>query len=271
MPADCFLALGASAAAAGWHSGMLDVAVIIVDDDKDFLGEVREGLALENLPVVCASSPLTALDIIEQNLAIRVLVTDLSMPGLDGLELIRRVGELRQAPQILPIVLTGQGSLESCIAALRMGAVDFLQKPLEIANLAAAIRRALDLSLQKWRAATLLDDPLALLRLLDRLRMDRKRVLPSVAGGDAAWEMLLDLAMAQAAGRQVSVSALCASAGTSTTTALRRLEALEQEGLVERRPDPEDRRRVWLQLTHKGGASVRQAGRRFAETLRAIV
>ncbi|WP_024280362.1 response regulator [Xanthobacter sp. 126] len=250
---------------------MRDVAVIVVDDDKEFLLEVREGLALENLPVVCASSPLSALDIVEQNFAIRVLVTDLAMPGLDGLELIRRVGELRQGAQILPIILTGNASLENAIAALRMGAVDFLQKPVEIADLVAAIRRALDLSVQKRRAATLLDDPLALLRLLDGLRMDRKRVLPRVAGGDAAWEMLLDLAMAQAAGRQVSVSALCAGAGTSATTALRRLEALEQEGLVERHPDPEDRRRVWLQLTHKGGASVRQAGRRFAETLRALI
>lgn len=250
---------------------MLDVAVIVVDDDKEFLGQIQKGLALENLPVVCASSPLSALDIVEQNLAIRVLVTDLAMPGLDGLELIRRVGGLRQGPQILPIVLTGNASLESSIAALRMGAVDFLQKPVEIARVAAAIRRALDLSLQKRRAETLLDDPLALLRLLDGFRMDRKRVLPRVAGGDAAWEMLLDLAIAQASGRQVSVSALCAGAGTSATTALRRLDALEQEGLVERRPDPEDRRRVWLHLTHKGDVSVRQAGRRFAETLRALM
>lgn len=250
---------------------MRDVAVIVVDDDKELLCEVREGLAIEHLPVVCASSPLSALDLIEQNLAIRVLVTDLAMPGLDGLELIRRAGEIRKGQQILPVVLTGNASLTNSIAALRMGAVDFLQKPVAIADLAAAIRRALDLSLQRRRFASLYDDPMDLLRLLDGLRMDRRRVLPNMAGGDIAWDMLLDLAMAQAAGRQVSVSALCAGTGTSATTALRRLEALEQEGLVERHPDPEDRRRVWLQLTHKGGASVRQAGRRFAETLRALI
>lgn len=250
---------------------MRDIAVIVVDDDKDFLVEVSEGLAIENLRVICASSPMSALDLIEQNPAIRVLVTDLAMPGMNGLALVERAGEIRQGEPIVSIVLTGCASLESSIAALRTGVVDFLQKPVEMGDLAAAIRRALEISLRKRPAATTLEDPAEVLRVLAGLRLDRQRVLPDVAGGVTAWDMLLDLAMAQEEGRRISVSALCSGAGTSVTTALRRLEMLEQQGLVERLPDPEDRRRVWLQLTRKGCASVRQTGRRFAETLRTLI
>lgn len=249
---------------------MRDVSVIVVDDDKDFLVEVSEGLALENLPVLCASSPMSALDLIEQNPAIRVLVTDLDMPGLDGLALIGRAGEICQAQPILSIVLTGCASWK--VRSRLSGRARWIScKPVDISDLAGAIRRALDMSLQRRRAATVFDDPADVLRLLAGLRMDRQRVLPEVAGGETAWDMLLDLAMAQEEGRRISVSALCSGAGTSVTTALRRLELLEQEGLVERHPDPEDRRRVWLQLTRKGGASVRQTGRRFAETLRTLI
>lgn len=250
---------------------MIETSVLVVDDDRDLLAEIQEGLLSHDISVLCTSSPLGAMDIIENNPAIRILVTDLAMPRLDGIDLLASLCDIRQRRGVLAIVVTGMASLDRAVAALRMGAVDFLQKPIEIGDLAAAIRRALAMSVQRRPAVVALNDPLGQLRALLAMRMDRRRLFPEIAGGETAWDMLLDLAVAQASGQRVSVSALCAGAGTSVTTALRRLEDLEQQGLVERYPDPNDRRRVWLKLSENGHTSVRELGKRFSETLAALI
>jgi DNA-binding MarR family transcriptional regulator len=66
---------------------------------------------------------------------------------------------------------------------------------------------------------------------------------------EPAWDMLLDLVVAEEAGRRMAVSGLGVAAAVPSTTALRYIQALEREGLIEREPDPKDGRRVWVRLT----------------------
>jgi DNA-binding MarR family transcriptional regulator len=67
--------------------------------------------------------------------------------------------------------------------------------------------------------------------------------------GEPVWDMLLDLYVAGKRGRKISVSSLCIAAAVPQTTALRHINMMLKKGLVKRQPDPDDARRVWIELT----------------------
>lgn len=79
---------------------------------------------------------------------------------------------------------------------------------------------------------------------------------------DPAWDMLLDLLEAELRGRRVSVTSLCIAAGVPASTALRWINAMVKDGLFVRRPDPDDLRRIYIELSPAAGAAMR---RYFAE------
>lgn len=74
--------------------------------------------------------------------------------------------------------------------------------------------------------------------------------------GEPAWDILLDLFIAQGEGKSVSVSSACIGSAAPATTGLRWLGVLADEGLIKREPDPEDNRRVMVRLTHTGRAAM---------------
>ena len=74
---------------------------------------------------------------------------------------------------------------------------------------------------------------------------------------DPAWDMLLDLFAAELEGARVSISSLCIAAAVAPTTALRWLNRLVTDGLLERRPDPQDRRRAFVVLSPRGAGAMR--------------
>lgn len=76
--------------------------------------------------------------------------------------------------------------------------------------------------------------------------------------GEPAWDMLLDLAVAEGKGKAMSITALCIGAHVPPTTALRWVKILEDRGLIARRPDPVDQRRSFLALTNVGRAKLRR-------------
>lgn len=82
-----------------------------------------------------------------------------------------------------------------------------------------------------------------------RRRGDRRLVLGPDLLAEPAWDMLLDLYLAQAVGRRVAVSSLCIAAGVPTTTALRWIRMLERGGHLIRQGDPQDRRRSFVDLS----------------------
>jgi hypothetical protein len=95
--------------------------------------------------------------------------------------------------------------------------------------------------------------PLTLARKAYHERRRRDQVFLGIGiFGEPAWDILLDLFIARETGANIAVSSACIAAAAPGTTALRYIEALHSRGLVERDPDPDDRRRIWLRLSDRG-------------------
>lgn len=91
-----------------------------------------------------------------------------------------------------------------------------------------------------------------------RLRRQRDKIFGGSLFADPAWDMLLDLFVAQEKGlRPVSTSSLCIASAVPATTALRWIETLVQQGLVSRHADPKDGRRVFVRLTDEAWQKMR--------------
>jgi len=114
--------------------------VLIVDDDASLRDILIKGLTSETLAVEAAANGQMALERIEAG-NIDAVVTDLRMPGFDGLELCRRI--IARSGEVPVIVFTAFGDYETAVQALRVGAYDFLSKPVRLDVLSLTIERAL--------------------------------------------------------------------------------------------------------------------------------
>ena len=103
-------------------------SVLVVDDEPVVLQLFSRVLSEKGLRTRTASSAEEALKLLEEG-GIACVLADKNMPGMDGIEMLRRVREAQ--PHCAFIVMTGYASTESAIEALRLGAVDYLQKPFE--------------------------------------------------------------------------------------------------------------------------------------------
>jgi DNA-binding NtrC family response regulator len=113
--------------------------LLIVEDEVNTRELCATVAAQAGLRATAVSSAEQALELIEQS-AVDIVLTDLKLPGLGGLDLLKRISELY--PQISVIVLTQYGTIDSAIAATRMGALDYVTKPFRIEELRARIDRA---------------------------------------------------------------------------------------------------------------------------------
>lgn len=116
--------------------------VLVVDDEPDYRSLMRAHLERRGYQVGDAANGKEALTVLENEGPFHVLVADLMMPEMDGLELLRRAKELDSDLEV--IVISGVGTLESAISSMRMGgAYDYLPKPLDtITDLSLAVERA---------------------------------------------------------------------------------------------------------------------------------
>ena len=117
------------------------IRILIVDDDGVYREIVRGAVGGDGVEAVTASDGVEALRKLETG-PFDILVTDLNMPKMDGLTLIRRVGE--RLPHILSIVVTGYASLESAVEAVRLGAYDYVQKPFKTQEIMVTVRNAVE-------------------------------------------------------------------------------------------------------------------------------
>jgi signal transduction histidine kinase len=120
----------------------LQPCILIVDDDAALLEALPQALSLRipGVQVVTSDSTLEALEWI-QKYDYDVIVSDIKMPGMDGLALLARIKELR--PETPALLITGHGEHELTIQALRGGAYDFIQKPIDRDYFIAALHRAI--------------------------------------------------------------------------------------------------------------------------------
>jgi DNA-binding NtrC family response regulator len=115
--------------------------IVVVDDDSEILDLFEDILRKEGYQVRTADNAKTALTLIDRH-APDVVITDIQMPGMDGMELLT---ELRtRAPQAFVILTTAYGSLETAVEGLKAGAFDYLGKPFLVDDIRLMVRRAVD-------------------------------------------------------------------------------------------------------------------------------
>jgi len=113
--------------------------VLLVDDEKDFLETLADRMRNRGMTVDTSTSAIEALKRIDTE-SYDAIILDLMMPGMDGLEALKLVKERR--PELQVILLTGFGTLEKGIEAMKLGATDFVEKPADLETLTQKIKNA---------------------------------------------------------------------------------------------------------------------------------
>jgi len=116
--------------------------ILLVDDDDALLQALPEALALR-MPAIQVQVCVSAVEALERirQYDYDAIISDIKMPGMDGLALLTRIKELR--PETPTLLITGHGEHDLTIQALRGGAYDFIQKPLDRDYFVAALQRAI--------------------------------------------------------------------------------------------------------------------------------
>lgn len=134
---------------------MTDARILLVDDEEAFVTAMARRLARRHVSATNAYSGDEALKKLEEDPEIDVVVLDVKMPGMDGIETLREIKRL--FPTVEVILLTGHATFDSAMEGMKLGAFDYLMKPCDIeevlakANEAAARTRRLK---QKLHAAS---------------------------------------------------------------------------------------------------------------------
>jgi DNA-binding NtrC family response regulator len=116
--------------------------ILIVDDDQGTLASLSRAFALEGYTAVTAPSATRALEKLDDE-PVDAILSDVVMPEMDGLEFLARVRE--RAPEVPVILMSGQASVETAVKATRLGALDFVEKPVGLDRLLLTLRNALRL------------------------------------------------------------------------------------------------------------------------------
>jgi len=116
-------------------------SVLIVDDEKNILLTLSQSLEALQLEADTARSGEEALAKLKEK-EFALILLDIRMPGMDGMEVLRRVREIR--PDILIIMITAYGTIGLAVEAIKLGAVDFIQKPFSSEEIRELVSRVLD-------------------------------------------------------------------------------------------------------------------------------
>jgi DNA-binding NtrC family response regulator len=127
-------------------------AILVADDEVGVRESLAEVLRDAGYAVETAADGAAALEAIDGH-DFALVITDLRMPGADGLTVLRKLSEV--APQTVSLVMTAHGSVESAVEALRAGAADYLLKPLVFDDVLARVARVLDHRQLAWQTQML--------------------------------------------------------------------------------------------------------------------
>ncbi|HEX2573092.1 MAG TPA: sigma-54 dependent transcriptional regulator [Polyangia bacterium] len=163
--------------------------ILVVDDEANARSALAELLRDEGYAVETAADGFKALPKLEE-FSPDVVVTDLKMPGLDGMGLMRKVHE--QDPERVVIVMTAFGGVQSAVAAMRQGAADYLTKPINFEELAVVVERAIERRHLRQEAGQL------------RARLADRQRIHNIIGSSPAMQPVFD-AILQVAPTRASV------------------------------------------------------------------
>lgn len=254
---------------------MTDV-VLLLDDDVAALSFLEGVLGAAGISCLTTSDPQQALATVQKRPDITLIISDICMPAMNGIQFADRLNSLSlqwRVPSVL--FLTAHPTLERAVDALRLGAYDFLRKPVRPTELLEVVKRGLeraerrraqpagaapDIEKLKAHAIEQHGEPrgprghVSVLDTIEGLHKLRLRYADQKLD-ELAWDLLLELLRAAQKNHRLSVSALAISfPDTPTTTSLRRIGELTAAGYIEREPDTHDRRRDFLALTPKARA-----------------
>ena len=116
-----------------------NIKILLVDDEEDFVNALSQRIKLRKLDSEIAYDGEQALQIVDDQVP-GVIVLDLKMPGIDGFEVLKSVK--RNYPKVEVIILTGHGTERDKIETQKLGAFDYLQKPVDVDNLVDRIKSA---------------------------------------------------------------------------------------------------------------------------------
>ncbi len=120
---------------------MKEFEILFVDDDRTILSLVEEYLTAFDYRIEVADNGLKALELIKEK-NFDVVFTDFKMPDIDGLELLSVIKEYRPATEV--IMVTGHGTMESAVQAMKFGSYDYIQKPFKLDILRILIDKILE-------------------------------------------------------------------------------------------------------------------------------
>ena len=163
--------------------GSMKPTILLIDDDLGVLQPLQEVIAELGYETRAVSDPFEGMKVIE-SLRPALVITDLRMPGLDGLEVLKRIKDINANTQV--VVISGHGSIDDAVIAMKRGAYDFVSKPFKIADIENVILRALE-------KATLLSENL---QLRERLKAGQN---PLVESRSPVFRELLEYAVQAAA------------------------------------------------------------------------
>ena len=170
---------------------MARATILVVDDEKNILSTLSRALRVEDYDVDVAGSAQLALERTEKR-AYDLLLLDVKMPDLDGLSLL---SQLREAGNDVPVIMmSGHGTIETAVEATRLGAHDFIEKPIHTDRLLLSIARCLDFKKlesenEELRKQTgvfdgLLGESAAMQRLRDQVRLAASASAPVLIQGE---------------------------------------------------------------------------------------
>ncbi len=119
------------------------IRVLLVDDEERFVANLERLLGSRGFEVASALDGPSALELLEQRGGFDVVLLDVRMPGMDGIEVLRAIKQ--RAPETEVLMLTGDATVQKGIEAMREGALDYLMKPCDIEDLTAKIEDAVRL------------------------------------------------------------------------------------------------------------------------------
>jgi DNA-binding NtrC family response regulator len=119
---------------------MLGARLLMIDDEVAFVAALEKRLERRDVTVLAAYSGEEGLKKLDENPDTDVVLLDVKMPGMDGIETLRRIRASH--PQVEVIMLTGHATVESAIEGMRLGAFDYLMKPADIEMLVQKVQQA---------------------------------------------------------------------------------------------------------------------------------
>jgi len=119
---------------------MIVAKALLVDDEIPFVETMTKRLNKRDFSISSAFSGVDALKLLEENSEVEVVILDVKMPGMDGIETLKIIKQ--RFPLVEVIMLTGHGTIESAIEGMKLGAFDYLVKPCDMEQLVAKVSEA---------------------------------------------------------------------------------------------------------------------------------